>query len=265
MRKIFFIIIAMLAVQFSFAQLNVTFSPATFTGDDQVTLTIDVTGTGMAGETEAYMWIWANKDADHSTYPDKDGFTNTDWGNAPLTAKMTFVSANKFSYTLTGTNMFAPLTPGQLKHFQFLVKAKNGSKQTNDSQKFPFAPISYVPAVYRIYPQRTDKDDAITIYFYKNLATDLTEARMTPLTATIKLYDNTSTQVGAAMTLPVTAIGDKLYQVKGFIPNILWTVPASTTLQSFSYVINGTAYDINGVLQNVSGTVNTKTFDSLHL
>jgi hypothetical protein len=264
MRKIILSLIAIIVAQLSFAQLNVTFSPATFTGEDQVTLTIDLSSTGMAGETEAYIWMFANKDADHSKYPDKDGFTNTAWTNSPATAKMTFISANKFSFTLTGTDMFSPLTAGQLLHFQFLVKSQSGSKQTNDSQKFPFAPISYVPSVYRIFPIRSDKDDMVSLFFYKNLTTDLVETHMTPTTATIKLYDAGGTQVGSDVILPVTAQGDGLYAVKSFIPSSAFVIPGTATPTKFTWVINGTALDINGNPVNVSGNLNTKTFDSLH-
>lgn len=264
MRKIFLLLIAITAAQFSFAQLNVTFSPATFTGEDQVTLTIDVSGTGMAGETEAFIWMWANKDADHSKYPDKDGFTNTAWGNSPTTAKMTFVSANKFSFTFTGTNMFSPLTAGQLLHFQFLIKSQSGSKQTNDSQKFPFAPISYVPSVYRIFPIRADKDDMVSLYFYKNLTTDIVETHLTPTTATVKLYDASNVQIGADLVLPVSSLGDGLYAAKPFISSAAFTIPTSATPVKFTWVINGTVLDTNGNPVNASGTLNTKTFDSLH-
>jgi len=263
MRKIFFLALLTVASQLGFAQFNtVTFTPATFTGDDQVTLTIDLTGTSLAGESEVYIWAFANSGTNDPQYPTKDGITNTSWGNSPEIAKFTSLGGNRWSFTFTGSELFL-LTPGQLKHFQFLVKTKTGNKQTSDSPKYPFAPVAYVPAVYRLFPSRMDQNDAITIYFYQNLSTDIVESRMTPLNATVKLF-NGAVQVGPTIQLPLKSLGNGLYSTNPFIPIIAGAVPAGTTLTSFTYVVNGSSFDVSGNPVNVSGPENTRAFDILN-
>ncbi len=261
MRKILFLCIGILASSLSFAQFStVSFNPASFAGDEEFTFTIDLSGTNMVGETELYIWTWCNKD-EGSAYPGRDGVTNTSWGNAPDIAKMVHVSGNIWSYTFTGTEMYG-LTPGQLKNFQFLVKTKSGNKQTSDSPKFPFASVAYAPAVYRLFPSRMDQNDAITIYFYQNLATSVNESRMTPTTISVKLYNGT-TQVGTTLELPLTLTEQGLYSVH-LIPSVAVAIPAGTTLTSFTYQLNGNYHDTNGTPIQVTGPLNTKNFDVLH-
>ncbi len=263
MRKIIFLLVLTVASHIGFAQFTtVQFAPATYTADDAVTFSIDLTGTSLAGEPEVYIWIFAN-DGAGGAFPNKDGFTNTAWGNSPANAKFTNLGGNKWSFSFTGTNMFAPLAPGQLKYFQFLVKTKTGSKQTSNSPQYPFAPVVYVPTVYRLFPGRMDQNDAISIYFYQNLATSLTETRMTPVSATVKLYNSANVQVGANIVLPLKNLGQKLFAAKAFIPSTAVTIPAGTILSSFTYVINGTSFDTNGATINVAGSVNTRSFDVL--
>ena len=52
----------LLAPAFSAQAQNPSFSPSAFTAEDEVTLTIDVTGTGVAGLTDVYLWIFSNPD-----------------------------------------------------------------------------------------------------------------------------------------------------------------------------------------------------------
>lgn len=265
MRKILLLILLAIASYTGFAQYGtVQFSPATFTADDAVSFTIDLTGTPLEGEPEVYIWIFANDQSTNSQYPPRDGITtNTSWGNSPAAAKFTNVGGNKWSFSFTGTTLFG-LTPGQLKDFQFLVKTKTGNKQTSNSPRYPFAPISYVPAVYRLFPGRMNQDDAVTIYFYQNLSTDLVESRMTPVAVSVTMYNAAGVAVGSPIDFPVTDLGQKLYKFKSFIPSYSWTIPAGTTLSKFTYTVKGTYYDTNGATINVTGPVNTRTFDVLH-
>ncbi len=246
-----------------FAQFNtVTFNPVTFTGEDSVVMTIDLTGTNLAGETDLYIWIFANKDAG-TGFPAKDGITtNTDWGNSPAAARFTSLGNNKWSFGFVGTNLFG-LSAGQLKHFQFLVKTKSGNKQSADSPPFAFAPIVYVPRLYRLFPELNDQDDAITIFVDQNYATSLNETRMTPLTVTVTLYNGTVV-FGTPKTFPVTNAGNRLSKSKTFIPSYEWVIPAGLRLTSFTYTVNGTSFDANGAVINVSGATNSKAFDILN-
>lgn len=263
MRKILFLNILMLASFMGFAQFStVTFSPVTFTGEDSVVMTIDLTGTNLAGETDLYIWIFANKDAGPG-FPAKDGITtNTDWGNSPMAARFRSLGNNKWSYGFVGSNLFG-LTAGQLKHFQFLIKTKTGNKQSADSPPFAFAPIVYVPRLYRLFPEQFDQDDAVTLFVDQNYATSMNEVRMTPVDVTVTMYNGTNVY-GTPKTFVITNIGTKIGRARTFIPSYEWNVPAGIKLTSFTYVVNGNSFDQNGAVIRVSGAVNTKVFDVLN-
>ena len=115
MKKLLFLTLFISAAFFTKAQ-NPVFSPSTFTAEDQITLTYDVTGTGMAGATEAYIWLWGNAG---------DSPLNTSWTNSPDAARMTAAGTNKWSFTFTATLLYG-LSPAAFTHFRFFVKKKDG-------------------------------------------------------------------------------------------------------------------------------------------
>lgn len=232
-----------------------TISPATFTAEDEITITFDFTGTTLAGETAIYIWTWVNKDA--AGYPSKDGIVNTEWGNSPETAKLTPVagSPNKFTYKLTGTTMYN-LTPGELKHFQFLAKTKNGSKQSCDSKKNAFDPLVFVPSMLRIFPAKVGQNDVVSLYFHQDLATTINEQRMEPVSVTVEVFDNTGASAGQPLTLPAKSAGTKLWKAF-FVPTRSYTPGAGKKFTRFTYKFNGTVRDGN----NVPVTVSTATIE----
>ena len=269
MRKILFITFLFLSVFAEAQQYNtVSFSPATFTGEDSVTITVDFTGTPLAGASAVYLWTWCNKDGtikvDNTKYPGKDGIYNDNFGNQTDKAKMINIGGNKWQFGMIPSNMYL-LPAGQLKVLQMLFKTKDGSTKAypDDSPQYPIAPIEFVPSTYRLFPDFADQNDAITIYFYQNLGNTIDEIRMTPVSVNVSLYDASNNQVGATKVLPLKAIADKLFSATPFVPSTLWTIPAGAVMKNFTYSINGTSYDINGNIINVTGPVNTKTFDAL--
>ncbi|RYE22057.1 MAG: hypothetical protein EOP51_14115, partial [Sphingobacteriales bacterium] len=164
---------------------NPSLSPSAFTAEDEVTITIDVTGTGMAGVADAYIWIFSNPDLGGGA----DGVVNGQWGNSSEAAKMTPAGPNKFTFKFIGTTMFGQ-TPAQLKSFGFLLKKKDGSAQTPDYKPFFFDPLIFVPSMTRIFPAKVDKDDVVTVNFdNRYAAANSNDQRMTPTTATIVVYD----------------------------------------------------------------------------
>ncbi len=244
MKKILFLFTLLIAAVTGI-HAQVTFSPATFTAQDQVTLTVDVTGTPMAGQSEAYIWIFSNVSGGG-----KDGFTNTSWTNSPANAKMTAAGTNKWSFTFTGTTMFSQ-TPGELKDFGFLAKSKDGSRQTPDYKPFKFDPLVFTPTVFRAFPSKVGQDDVITINFDQNLATELNEQRMTPTTISITAF-NGSTQIGTtAVTLNVRNTGSKTWAAT-FIPTRSFTVPTGGKITSVRYRFNGTVLGTTGATTQVS-------------
>jgi hypothetical protein len=109
-----------------------------------------------------------------------------------------------------------------------------------------------------------DQDDAVTIYFYQSLATDVVESRMTAETVTVTVFDASGNQYGSPKTFTMSSLGQKLFKSQTFIPSYSWNPPAGTILSRFTYVVKGTYFDTNGATINVTGPTNSKTFDVLH-
>ncbi len=259
MKKIFLSMCFLMTAFIGFAQTGtITLSPVSFTAEDEVTITVDVSGTGMAGENESYIWIWANANA--SGYPSKDGIYNTAWTNSPAGAKMTKIATNKFQYKFVATAMFL-LAPAQLKHFQFLCKAQNGSKQTQDCTPQAFDPLVFVPTLTRVFPNKVGQDDAVTIYFNQPLATVEAEKRMVPGNFIISVYDVNGNQVGGGeQTVALTDEGNGIFSYT-FIPTQRFSIPASLKLGKFRFRVKGTGRDANGLPVNVETANTDKNFD----
>jgi len=249
MKKIFLIIVAGLLTYVS-VNAQVTFSPGTFTAEDQVTLTVDVSGTPMAGQAEAYIWIWANPGG---VGPTPNGVVNGDWGNSNPAAKLTAAGANKWSFTFTGTTLFG-VTAGELHDFGFLIKTKNGSSQTQDFKPYLFDPLIFVPNKLRVFPSKVGRDDVITLNFERTLGTSTDEQRMTPVSVSITMYDETNTKVGNVLTIPATKQADNIWSAS-FIPTASFTASAGHKLKKFAYNFNGTTLTTTGGTQTVSSAV----------
>jgi hypothetical protein len=246
MKKLLTTIMGVFVVYLS-ANAQVTFSPGTFTADDQVTLTVDVSGTPLAGQSEAYIWIWANPSG---VGPAPNGSVNGDWGNSSAAAKLTAAGTNKWSFTFTGTTLFG-LTPGELHDFGFLVKAKDGSKQTSDFKPFKFDPLTFTPNKLRVFPSKVGRDDVITVFFEQTLGTSLEEQRMKPVSATITMYDETNTAVGSALTVNVRKVADNIWAAS-FIPSASFTPGVGHKLTRFTYHFNGTTLSTTGSTQSAA-------------
>ncbi len=226
---------------------QVTFSPPVFTAEDEVTLTVDVTGTAMAGQTEAYIWSFSNT---QGVGPARDGTTNGSWTNSNASGKMTAAGTNKWSFKFVGTALFG-LTPAELKDFGFLAKSKDGSKQTQDYKPFNFDPLVFTPSKLRIFPTKVDVDDVISLNYDRSLGATVDEQRMTPVTAAIVMYDEANTQVGSPLTVNVSKTGDAIWTgsfvgTKSFVPT------SGHKLAKFKYKFNGTVKDVNGANVSVS-------------
>ncbi|NML20209.1 hypothetical protein HHL16_04960 [Pseudoflavitalea sp. G-6-1-2] len=258
MRKIFILMVSMLGATWLQAQ-TITFNPEAFTAEDEVIVTVDATGTPMAGKPEAYIWIWANKDAAGGQI---DGLTNgSDFKNSKAEAKMTNKGGNIWEYKFTGTVMFG-VDPGRLVHLQLLIKTKDGGAQTPDSKKFNFDPIVFVPSPFRVFPDKVGEDDVVTVNFHQALAPTTAEQRMTPQTVTVKLFDKDNVQIGDVKTWNVKSDGNGAFSYS-FIPSITWTIPAGKKAGKFSYRFDGIGKDVTGNTVTVTGTTTEKTIDAL--
>ena len=251
MKKLLHLLFFMGAALFSKAQ-NPTFSPATFTAEDQVTLTFDVSGTGMAGATEAYIWLWGNAG---------DSPLNSSWSNSPDAAKMTAAGTNKWKFTFTATLLYG-LPPAAFTNFRFLVKKKDGSAQSPDQGPFNFDPLVFTPTMLRVFPAKVGADDVVTVNFDKTYGVATNEQRMTPTTATITMIDDAGNTVGNPLSVNVRKTGETIWSAS-FIPSVSFTPPTGKKLFKFRYKFNGTILDTAGVPSTVSSTETEVTFTTM--
>lgn len=244
------------------AQFNtVQITPGTFTAEDEVTFTIDVSSVpALAGKTDLYLWIWANG-GNPPGYTETNGVTNGVWGGSLPAAKFTNKGNNVFEYKFLATTMFG-LEPGKIKHFQFLLKTIDGSAQSSNSPTYAFEPIVFIPVPFRVFPNRLSPSDVTTVYFHQDLAITIAEQRMTPKTVTVKLFDDADQQIGTDKTWNLKAEGNKVWSYS-FIPNISWTIPAGKKAAKFSFRFDGTGKDVNGNNITVTGTTTEKNIDAL--
>ncbi|MFT3826493.1 MAG: hypothetical protein QM731_21410 [Chitinophagaceae bacterium] len=260
--KILATIIVSLALCIGVHAQNPTLSPSTFTAEDSVTITVDVTGTTMAGQTEAYIWIFAFKTADPSGAA-TDGSVNGTWTNSNPSGKMTSLGGNKWRFGFTSGTVLFGLTPADLTHgFGFLVKAKDGSKQTANYQVFFFDPLVFTPSMLRIFPAKVDKDDVITVNFDKSLGGTVDEQRMTPVSATITMFDETGAQVGNPLTVTAKKTNATIWAAS-FIPSMSFTPTTGHTLNKFRYKFNGTVLNTSGAPVSVSSSESEIVFTTL--
>lgn len=262
MRKIFFLSVILLCANWIQAQYQtVKFTPASFTAEDEITFTIDVSGTPLAGMTDLYFWNWANGGA--SGYTKKDGITNGVWGASLPASKMTNKGNNIFEYKFLPTAMYE-FEPGKLLHFQFVIKTVDGGAKISeqDSPPYLFEPIVFIPIPFRVFPNRLNAEDVATIYFHQDLAPTTAEQRMTPKTVTVKLFDEGGTQIGADKVWNLKSEGNKVWSYS-FIPNISWAIPAGKKAAKFSFHFDGTGKDVNGNTVTVTGTTTEKNIDAL--
>jgi hypothetical protein len=142
-------------------------------------------------------------------------------------------------------------TPGELKDFGFLVKSKDGSKQTPDYKPFAFDPLVFTPTKLRVFPSKVGVDDVVTVNFDKSLGTTVEEQRMDPTSATITMVDNTGAVVGSPLTLTLRKLDTNIWAAS-FIGSASFTPATGRTLTRFRYKFNGTVRDVNGAPANVS-------------
>lgn len=247
MKKLILSIIFTLSATFAFSQ--VTFNPATFTAEDEVILTLDVTGTPLAGQTDVYLWMFSNDGVGGG----KDALTNGQWGSSSEAAKMTRVSGNIFTFKFTGTTLFGQ-SPAELINFGFLGKSKDGSRQTQDYKPYKFDPLVFTASQFRVFPAKMDFTDMATVYFHQDLATDQNLQRMFDVKVTLTFYNDASAVVATRTALLATKESNTLYSYS-FIPERLITLPAGTKLSKFSYQFTGSVKDANGGNVPTSGPV----------
>lgn len=249
MKKLLLSIIFSVGVLWASGQGKVTFSPATFTAEDEVTITLDVTGTPLAGQNDVYIWAFSNDGVGGG----KDATTNGQWGSSSEDAKMTKTATNTFTFKFTATTLFGQ-SPAELINFGFLAKTKTGSAQTPDYKPFKFDPLVFTASQFRIFPAKIDFTDMTTVYFQQNLATDVNLQRMSNIKVNLTFYSDLGAVVGSKQAIATVKESTILFSYS-FIPERVIAIPTGTKLGKFTYQFTGTVKDANGVDTGASGPV----------
>ena len=166
MKKILFLITVLVASLNGFSQATASVSPSSFTAEDQITITFDLTGQALgSGNEDVYIWGFV-PGCCGSPLNDQGGFG---WGNSNPAAKLTRIgTSQKFTYTLTPTT-YMNKTAAQIgAQFGFLAKNQNGSRQTGDFT-FPVDPLTFTASVFRPFPSKFTQDDVVTFFLDKSL------------------------------------------------------------------------------------------------
>lgn len=259
MKRLLIILFASLSFP---ALAQVTFAPKVFTAEDEVTMTVNVSGTPLAGTSEAYVWAFSNTAKDSPLYPRKDGKTNGQWGASDEKAKMTKVGTDLWQYKFTGISMFEQ-SPSQLYDFGFLVKSKDGTKQSADFKPFLFDPIVFTPSEKRIFPAKAGANDMVTIFFDQKLSTSVSQGRMTPTTIKITIYDLVDQVIATPKgNLALRKEVDGTYSYS-FISDRLFAIPAGVKVKKFTYEFSGTGKDEAG--NTITATSDEGAYEFLDL
>ncbi len=141
----------------------VTVEPSSFTAEDQIKITVDVSAVGnLAGVEPLYLWAWI---------PNVSDAPNGQWTNSNENQRMTREAANVWSFTLVPSEFYSQ-PPGRIRQMGLLVKAKDGTGDLKtDDIILSVDPLEFSPSVFRTFPARFTQDDIVTIYYDQKLDT----------------------------------------------------------------------------------------------
>ncbi|SFC12371.1 hypothetical protein SAMN05421780_1035 [Flexibacter flexilis DSM 6793] len=159
--KYYFSVILTLVSFWSFGQV-ITTAPSSFTGQDQVKISIDVTGTAVDGIEPLYLWTWS---------PAEPPGGNGTWTSSNETMKLTKEATNIWSITMVPSQYYG-VPPAKISQIAFLVKAKDGSgspeKKTKDLS-VPVDAVTYKDTVTRVFPTKFTDNDVVAFYYNRTL------------------------------------------------------------------------------------------------
>lgn len=165
MKRYFILLFLLLAyTHVVLAQGVATTAPATFTANDRVVITVDVTGTPVDGISPLYIWAFIPGGGG-------DAITNGgNFGSSTPAAQMTPAGPNKWTYTVSSSAAFFNKAPGAVTAFGFLVKNQDGTKQTSDFT-LAIKPLEYVAKRVETFPSNFSEADVVTVKYNQSKET----------------------------------------------------------------------------------------------
>ena len=238
MKKILILLFPVLVTGMAKAQI-VTSEPADFSAVEPVTITVDVSGTRVAGFEPLYIWAWIELGDE-----DIDSPTNGDFSNSNEFQRMTKVADNIWSYTFTSLRDFYQQPPGVIgDQIGFLIKPDDGSVQTGDSF-LAVEPPRFVDADFRTFPSSFAEDDIVTVIYNQSLDPDDVTNGLSEyfLYATATLGDGTvvepvaPSEVGSTPSLQLQPGEGGIFTLT-LIPERFFELTEDQDISSISFVI----------------------------
>jgi hypothetical protein len=215
------------------AQPTYTTNPQSFTAEDEVTISVNVTGTSLAGYTgDVWMWAWIAEGC--ASGCDAPTNINPAGNDQTKDAKMIRDANNPNLYSLTLVpSAFYKKAPSEIKKIGLKLKSAswNDGKQSDSDILISVEPLVFTPKINRVFPTKATKDDAITLYLDQKLSTDLSlKYQLSDFTISIKAYNENNVQVGLTKEYDAINSGDGLHYSR-IIPSYTFGVASINAIK----------------------------------
>jgi len=173
-----------------------------------VTIILDARGTGLEGQSDVYVWSWA-EGAD----PAEMKICGSDWGAILPSAKLervegetdvykielpltTMVNGKEETYNNLADLFF--IAPGKLKRIGFLLRNIDGSLQTEGdfATELKLASLVFEDSEFRSFPSAVSVKDVVTVYLNQNFSEDLKVKIMEDVKLKISFLDGGDIVIG---------------------------------------------------------------------
>ncbi len=174
------LLLVVLCLGYSGFSQTVTTSPAVFTAEDEVTLTIDVTGTDLEGYTDD-VWIWAWISTGCSS--DCNAPTNVNPASEAQTAALVTrdeTDPNVYTFTMVPTAFYGK-SPAEIQEIGMLLKGRDWSNGQTGNTLLAVQPLEFIPTENRNFPIKFTQDDIVTFNYDQSLASNTSMASLTEL------------------------------------------------------------------------------------
>jgi hypothetical protein len=247
MRKYIYLVIALsMTCHYGYSQ-SVTTDPATFTPTDEVTITFDVSNTGLANFTgDAYIWTWRLP----------EGLNDGSLGDAPTNvnpagpgqaaAKLTRSATNPniYSITFVPTEFFG-VSLTEIPRMGVIAKGPDWSNGQTGNFYLDVLPPVFSSPVVRIFPIQFTSQDVVSVFYDTNLEENVAmkNAGSYYLHTTIEGTNANGVALNpASYVVPIgaktklTSVGNGIYWIT-FIPERFYTLNPGDVLKKIQYRI----------------------------
>lgn len=184
------------------AQPTSTVDPQVFTAEDEITLSVDVTGTSLANHTgDVWIWAWIFQGCSSNC----DAPTNVNPANGTISDALMQRDANNpnvYTISFVPTEFFAK-APAEIQKIGFKLKSQDwaDNKQSDVDIILNVEPLVFTPKVSRTFPTKVTQHDVITLYLDQKLAVaPALKYELSDFTVAIEAYNANDEMVGSVVT-----------------------------------------------------------------